>query len=84
MSRKNSGHFTIQLEPDEACVVLEKKFWDHMIQWYSIMAGDCTDPNEKADWQSVITAVSAWVENTYYDPKSIVTPLEYADEDDWN
>ena len=68
MSKKNRGQITIQLEPDEACVVLEKKFWDHMIHWYTIMANDTVNPEEKGNWSSIINAVERWVEHTHYTP----------------
>ncbi len=84
MTRNYNGQLTIQLEPDEACVVLEKKFWDHMIQWYTIMANDCEDPDEKGNWASIIHAVEHWVKSTYVDPKSLMKVVIEDDDDGWN
>ncbi len=82
MTKTFNGHVSLQLEPGEACVVLEKKFWDHMVMWYGIMARDTADPVEKANWNSVATAVRSWVNDTYFDGK---VEIEYDDDDDnWN
>lgn len=76
------GQVTIQLEPDEACVVLEKKFWDHMIQWQTMFANESNDPTEKANWSSIITAIESWMERTYQDPRKATVETEDYD-DEW-
>ncbi len=77
---KPVGTITLSLDPDEAVVVLEKKFWDHMVHWYTIMENDTFDPIEKANWKSVATAVEQWVERTHFDPKKVDDMLE----DEWD
>ncbi len=85
MKKKNyTGHLTLQLEPDEAVVVLEKKFWDHLIKWYTIMANECGDPVEKANWVSIVDAVDYWVGNTHVDPKQITNQIVEDEDDEWN
>ena len=61
---KNKGQLTIRLEPGEACVIMDTKYWDHMVQVYSIMASDAEDLEERADWEYVIQQVKTWVERT--------------------
>ena len=80
---KYTGQLTVQLEPGDACVVMEKKMWDHMVTWYSIMARDTSDPVEKANWLSVVTAVRGWVDDTYYDGK-VEIAFDDDEDEDWN
>lgn len=79
MSKRFNGRVDIQLEPGQAAVVLDRAFWDHMVQWYTIMANECGDPDEKANWVSIISEVEFWVASTYLDPSSVKV-LDYDDE----
>jgi hypothetical protein len=80
---KNNGRVTIDLLPEEACVVLKREFWDHMVKWYTIMAEDTGDKIEKENWYSVIREVTRWVANTYYDPNEKARVVE-DDDDEWD
>ena len=85
MSKKNESSLTVYLEPDEACVVLERKFWDHMVEWYTIMAEAANTRAEKDNWYSIISQVKRWVEATHYDPSTVPELVaEYDYDDNWN
>jgi hypothetical protein len=84
MSKKYNGHITLQLEPGEACVVMERKFWDHMIEWYGIMARETSNYKDRENWNSVIEVVQEWLDNTYYDPNTAIVIEDDDDFNEWN
>lgn len=83
MSDTETYPLTIHLEPGEAAVVLEKRFWDHLVRWYTIMAEDTANKAEKENWYSIVAAVREWVEATYFDPEAIEEVVVNED-DDWD
>lgn len=68
---KGRDKSNIEIAPGQACVVMEKKFWDHMLNVYSIMADDCVDKAEKEDWMAISRVVKTWTEATYNDPSNL-------------
>lgn len=79
---KHKDKAPINVPPGQACVVMKREHWEHMVEVYSIMASDCEDLGERSDWLSVVDLVKTWVEATYNDPRQ-TEKVAGADDDGW-
>lgn len=82
MSKRNTGHVSIQLEPGEAAVVMDTVNWEHVVMAYRLWGSECSLPEEADKWNSIADAVEYWMNKTAFSAGGDL-PVEVEDDDGW-